>query len=81
MAGLKTLLLLVLRRDRIKLPVAIVLTVVSLVVMVPLLSDVYGDKASLAAVIGWPTDRRRDGSRFCSQMARPTRLEPMTSDS
>ena len=49
-AGTRTLIQLVLRRDRFKLPVWIVAIVASLVAMVPLLQDVYGDQASLATL-------------------------------
>lgn len=51
-AGLKTLLFLIIRRDRVKLPLSIVLFVASLLSMVPLLRDVYGDVESLAMMQG-----------------------------
>lgn len=47
MAGLGTMIRLILRRDRVKLPLWIVGFVGTLVAMVPLLRDVYGDEASL----------------------------------
>lgn len=47
LAGLKALIGLVLRRDRVKLPLVISLFVLSLISMVPLLDDVYGDEASI----------------------------------
>lgn len=50
MAGLGVLIRLILRRDRVKLPLAIGLFVVLLVAMVPLLQETYGDSASLAAL-------------------------------
>ncbi len=50
MKGLGTLVRLILRRDRIKLPVSIIGFILLLVLMVPLLSDVYGDEESLATV-------------------------------
>lgn len=49
-AGLKTLLLLIIRRDRIKLPLSIILFVASLLAMVPLLLNVYGDAESQRAL-------------------------------
>lgn len=50
MAGLGTLIRLILRRDRIKLPVWVISFVVLLVSMVPLLQDIYGDPESLATM-------------------------------
>ena len=50
MSGVGTLIRLILRRDRIKLPVWIGGFLLSLIAMVPLLQDVYGDKESLATV-------------------------------
>lgn len=50
MAGLWTLIRLILRRDRIKLPLWIIGFVVFLLLMIPLLSEVYGDDASLATM-------------------------------
>lgn len=50
MAGLWTLIKLILRRDRIKLPLWIVGFVLLLVAMVPLLQDVYGDPESLVTM-------------------------------
>jgi len=47
MAGLGTLVKLILRRDRIKLPLWIIGLVATLLAMVPLLRDIYGDTASL----------------------------------
>lgn len=47
MAGLWTMIRLILRRDRVKLPAWASAIVVSLVVMVPLLRDMYGDEESL----------------------------------
>lgn len=46
-AGLKTLIKLILRRDRIKLPLWLILVPLSLVIMVPMLKSVYGDAESL----------------------------------
>lgn len=50
MSGLKTFIGLILRRDKIKLPVWIALITTTLIAIVPLLSDVYGDEASLQAL-------------------------------
>lgn len=50
MAGLWTMIRLILRRDRVKLPLWIIGLVLTLVAMIPLLRDVYGDAASLAGV-------------------------------
>lgn len=50
MAGLWTLIRLILRRDRIKLPIWIIGFVLLLVAMIPLLNDVYGDDESLATM-------------------------------
>ena len=50
MAGLWTMIRLILRRDRVKLPLWIGGIVVTLVAMIPLLRNVYGDAASLAGV-------------------------------
>lgn len=50
MAGLGTLIRLILRRDRIKLPIWIVSFGVLLLSMVPLLQDVYGSSESLEAM-------------------------------
>lgn len=50
MAGLGILVRLILRRDRIKLPLWISGFVLSLLAMIPLLRDVYGDEESLAVV-------------------------------
>ncbi len=50
MAGVLSLLGLIARRDRIKLPLTIVLVVISLVSIIPLLRNVYGDEASLTAM-------------------------------
>lgn len=50
MRGAGTFIRLILRRDRIKLPLWIVLIVSTLLMIVPLLSNVYGDKASLVAL-------------------------------
>lgn len=50
MAGLSTLLALILRRDRVKLPLILVLLITSLLAMIPLLGDVYGDTESLATM-------------------------------
>lgn len=50
MAGVKTLLALILRRDRIKLPLVLTLLITSLWAMIPLLRDVYGDDQSLATM-------------------------------
>lgn len=47
LAGLGTLIGLIARRDRVKVPLIITLFVLSLVSMVPLLKDVYGDEASI----------------------------------
>ena len=49
-AGLATLIKLILRRDRVKLPVWTICFVVFLLWMIPLLSDMYGDAASLEAL-------------------------------
>ncbi len=49
-AGTWTLIKLIFRRDRIKLPVWIVAIVASLVSMVPMLRNVYGDETSLATL-------------------------------
>lgn len=49
-AGTWTLVKLILRRDRIKLPLWILSVVVSLIAMVPLLKNVYGDQQSLQMV-------------------------------
>ncbi len=50
MAGLGTLIRLILRRDRIKLPLWIGGFVLTLVSMIPLLRDVYGDEESLTTM-------------------------------
>ena len=50
LAGLRPLIWLILRRDRFKLPVWIASVSLSLLAMVPLLKDVYGDAASLESV-------------------------------
>lgn len=50
MAGLGTLIRLILRRDRVKLPVWIVATVASLIAMVPILKDTYGEGDELALI-------------------------------
>lgn len=50
MAGLGTLIRLIFRRDRIKLPLWIGGFILSLVSMIPLLRDVYGDEESLQAM-------------------------------
>lgn len=50
MTGFWTLTRLILRRDRVKLPVWIGTTVLSLLAMVPLLKNVYGDSKSLAVI-------------------------------
>ncbi len=47
MAGVGTFIRLILRRDRVKLPVWLLVTVLSLVAMVPLLKETYGDSATL----------------------------------
>lgn len=49
-AGTTTFIRLILRRDRIKLPVWILAITLSLLAMVPMLREVYGDPASLAAL-------------------------------
>lgn len=49
-AGTKTLIGLILRRDRIKLPLWIIGITASLIAMVPVLQDVYGDEASLTTL-------------------------------
>lgn len=46
-AGTGTLIRLILRRDRAKLPIWLFAVVLSLVAMVPLLQNVYGDAASI----------------------------------
>lgn len=48
--GIGTLTGLILRRDRLKLPIWIVCIVALLLAMVPLLRDVYGDEASLTSL-------------------------------
>jgi ABC-2 type transport system permease protein len=48
--GTGTLIGLILRRDRLKLPIWIVCIVAFLLAMVPLLRDVYGDEASLTSL-------------------------------
>jgi ABC-2 type transport system permease protein len=48
--GTKTLIGLILRRDRIKLPLWIIGITTSLIAMVPVLRDVYGDEASLTTL-------------------------------
>ena len=50
MAGLWTMIRLILRRDRVKLPLTFLIAVLSLVSMVPLLNDVYGDAESIAVL-------------------------------
>lgn len=50
LAGTKTLIGLILRRDRIKLPIWIIGIVGSLLAMVPVLRDVYGDQAALTTL-------------------------------
>ncbi len=50
MKGLKTFLVLILRRDRLKLPLAIFGFVLSVVAMFPMLRDVYGDAESIAMI-------------------------------
>lgn len=50
MAGLWTLIRLILRRDRIKLPLWIAGFTLVLLAMIPLLQDVYGDAESLATM-------------------------------
>ncbi len=50
MAGLGTLIRLILRRDRVKLPVWIIAIVSSLLAMVPLLRDTYGAGDELATI-------------------------------
>lgn len=50
MAGLWTMICLILRRDRIKLPLWIAGFVALLVAMIPLLRDAYGDEQSLATM-------------------------------
>lgn len=47
MAGLWTMIRLILRRDRIKLPLTAVITVATLIAMIPLLNDTYGDTESI----------------------------------
>lgn len=47
MAGLSVLLALIWRRDRVKLPLILTLLIASLLAMVPLLRDIYGDADSL----------------------------------
>lgn len=47
MSGLLTLIRLILRRDRVKLPLWIGIFVLGLLAMIPLLRDVYGSKESL----------------------------------
>lgn len=49
-AGLWTLIRLILRRDRFKLPIWVASVVLSLLSMVPLLKSVYGDTASIELV-------------------------------
>lgn len=49
-AGTKTLIGLILRRDRVKLPLWIIGITTSLIAMVPVLRDVYGDEASLTTL-------------------------------
>lgn len=49
-AGIKPLIRLILRRDRVKLPLWVVGIVLSLLAMVPLLKETYGDPKSLAAL-------------------------------
>jgi len=49
-AGTKTLIGLILRRDRVKLPLWIIGITASLIAMVPVLRDVYGDEASLTTL-------------------------------
>ena len=50
MAGFWTLTRLILRRDRVKLPIWIGSIVLSLLAMVPMLKDIYGDSGSLAVL-------------------------------
>ncbi|MFT4185982.1 MAG: hypothetical protein QM613_01960 [Micrococcaceae bacterium] len=48
--GIKELIILILKRERIKLPIWILAISISLILMVPLLKDVYGDQKSLTAL-------------------------------
>ena len=48
--GLFSLIKLILRRDRIKLPVWIIIFVASIIMMLPLLHDMYGDTESLTTL-------------------------------
>ena len=50
MAGFWTLTRLILRRDRVKLPIWIGSIVLSLLAMVPMLKDIYGSGESLAVL-------------------------------
>lgn len=50
MKGLKTFLVLILRRDRLKLPLIVIGFVLSVVVMFPMLRDIYGDAESIATM-------------------------------
>ncbi len=47
LTGISPLIKLILRRDRVKLPIWIICVVASLLCMIPLLQGVYGDQASL----------------------------------
>ena len=50
MMGLWTMIRLILRRDRIKLPLTFLIAVLSLASMIPLLNNVYGDAESIAVL-------------------------------